>query len=226
MYSMDLCVYNFFTDSGHSIKRYILFDAMTECAYLHEDYSLKGVPVDFMWVLYGWDIDFYEIPKLWDKLTIETIASGYEKYFGYRNFHIRREGKEIAGGRSLWLAVSKENRSLIKIPEDVYMSYGLEPSDDNFDRNIKPAKGDYKDLRHFEVLKRDIDMNDHLNNAKTISYVYECIDFKPKRFQIIYKKQLYLGEKFKITGFYDDEGLNYKVIGEDGTMKCYGKVFK
>ena len=56
------------------------------------------------WVLAYWQVIVKRYPKLCERITVGTFASGFKGMFGNRNFYMKDEsGEQIACANSIWI---------------------------------------------------------------------------------------------------------------------------
>ena len=56
------------------------------------------------WVLAYWQVIVKRYPKLCERITVGTFASGFKGMFGNRNFYMKDEsGEQIACANSIWV---------------------------------------------------------------------------------------------------------------------------
>ena len=61
------------------------------------------------WVLAYWQVIVKRYPKLCEKITVGTFASGFKGMFGNRNFYMKDEsGEQIACANSIWVYMDVE----------------------------------------------------------------------------------------------------------------------
>ena len=61
------------------------------------------------WVLAYWQVIVKRYPKLCERITVGTFASGFKGMFGNRNFYMKDEsGEQIACANSIWVYMDVE----------------------------------------------------------------------------------------------------------------------
>lgn len=56
------------------------------------------------WLLSYWQVEVRRFPKLGDRITVGTLATGFKGFFGNRNFYIDDEsGERVACANSIWV---------------------------------------------------------------------------------------------------------------------------
>ena len=60
------------------------------------------------WVLAYWQVIVKRYPKLCERITVGTFASGFKGMFGNRNFYMKDEsGEQIACANSIWVYMDR-----------------------------------------------------------------------------------------------------------------------
>ena len=79
------------------------------------------------WVLSSWQIIINRMPKLYEKVWVQTWPHGFKNFFGYRIFAIRNEqGELLAYANSSWIFMNLATGRPSKIPEYMLEAYALE----------------------------------------------------------------------------------------------------
>jgi len=172
-----------------NIKVSSLFNYMQEVATNHANNIGIGKD-DLMknqtfWVLSRLKIDIINYPKFGEELKVVTWPKGTNKLFALRDFEIYGEdGTLVANATSAWLIVDllsmKPQRpavfadSVKKIAMDAIKEV---PG------KIKP-QSDWERSHEKRVGYSDLDINHHVNNAKYVEWIFDCMDkdfFKTNR---------------------------------------------
>lgn len=181
----------------------------------------------YAWVVYSWDVEIIEPLKANDEITISTHAIRMNKFYAYRNFSIKRDGKIVAKAYSVFLLIDVERKRPIKVPKEVEEAYGRQDSIYE-GRKVKFEK-DFDFEKKLAIRKVDLDQNMHVNNAIYLDLVRDLIDIKDQDveyFKIIYKNEikysdLVIGESVK-----NDQARDFRLRSEDGKVYTYGKIVK
>jgi len=118
-----------------------------------------------------------ETPKWQDIIEIKTYATDISGYFAYRNFEIIKEEKIIGNSTFLWLIKDKIKNRLIK-SENFIKKFPINHIERFFDLKEKiPEISEKKDTgEKIKVKYSDIDINNHVNNAKYLQWVIDSVD--------------------------------------------------
>ena len=164
------------------------------------------------WVLSRLAIEMQEMPKSYDKFTVETWVESAMKYFTSRNFKIcasasdvSEETEKVYGyGKSVWAMIDTETRQ----PVDIFSIHdGLikeyieteKPCPIAASSRVKMGK-DAELVRTIHTYYNDVDVNGHINSVKYIEHVLDLFDldyYKThflQRFEIAYVAESHQGD--------------------------------
>jgi medium-chain acyl-[acyl-carrier-protein] hydrolase len=168
-----------------------------------------GVGVDSLkkhhraWMLYKWDITIHKHPVYGDNIRVQTAPHSFYKFYAYRWFKILNDKDEVfVTANSLWLFINTDKRCPVKIPNDIYETYGVESNEHLKIDDIK--KLSFIDVeREFHVRYSDIDTNKHVNNVKYAAWAIETIpldivlNYNLSNLKVTYKKETTYGKTIK-----------------------------
>lgn len=147
------------------------------------------------WVLHRMDIKIHRYPNWRENITIETWPAAGDALRAYRDYRILDEdGEEIGVCLSYWMMINLKSRKPTRMPKEV-LDLRLSDIDHvlpiKTDR-LKPFKeADVK--KKFVVRKSDVDMNEHVNNARYVEWLMETYDedkaYLIKNIDIIFMKE-------------------------------------
>lgn len=230
MYSIDSRVRFSEVDADGNLTWLALIDYLQDCTT--EQSELLGIGIDYVrerhlaWVLLTWQICVNRMPKLSEKIRIETHPFDLKGFFGQRNFLLKDEqGEILAYANSIWVLIDTRTARPAKIPEEMYEAYELSPKYpmNYFGRKLKNPQ-DMEEKEAIPVLPWFIDTNHHMNNNK---YIMLALSFLPEDFHVEelraeYRVQAMLGdmlhpmvgmEEDKVTvSINSDEGRPYAII--------------
>ena len=171
-----------------------------------------GIGVSFMqqnklvWLLLDWKINVIKRPKYREKIYVETWSHKMERCYGYREFEIYNENKElIVKGTSKWVLIDMERKRPIRVPDEYavkYASYdkGYSVFGSEIEKIDETLEDSFTFVHNYEVHRRDIDVNQHMHNISYLELAYEVLPFdvyKDNTFnniRISYKKELKYGD--------------------------------
>lgn len=150
------------------------------------------------WLLSYWQVEARRFPKLGERITVGTLATGFKGFFGNRNFYIDDEnGDRLACANSIWVFIDVETGRPVKPGEEDMAPYGLEePLEMEYEgRKIRlPEAAQAYDS--FPVRKAHIDTNEHVNNSQYIQMVMDVLpgDIQVHKLRVDYKKPAVMGD--------------------------------
>lgn len=126
------------------------------------------------WMLHRIAISISELPVFGDEVEVVTWHKGSRGFKSYRDFEIIRNGEKLVSATSLWLFIDLERKKILKAPQDVIVSYTVEPgdaTDTDIDR-WKPENG-FEPESTVTITTRpsDYDPLGHVNNAFYFDYL-------------------------------------------------------
>ncbi len=190
-----------------------ILNYLEETAIAHSD--SVGLGIDKLktsglaWILNKWLLNITYYPAWGEKITVETWASKFERFYATREFCIRSaDGKIIGAATSRWIFLNINKKRPIRIPQEVINAYG-KTSDSLLKSPFidTDSAGAFTAAKEFSVRKSDIDTNDHVNNARYIEWILETIpaeidnNYILTDLEIEYKKETKYGAIIKAAAF-------------------------
>ena len=173
------------------------------------------------WVLLAWKVEVKKRPLMNDTLKVKTWSRCIEKIYAYRDFEVRNQYDElVAIASSKWLYIDIDIGKFIKIPEDVILSYKQEPLQVFEEKDLGKLKEPNTKVINkidFKITRNMIDVNMHLHNTYYLDIAKEVLPEEIalknefNNFEIMYKKEIKLGENVKAIYTKEDE-YNYIII--------------
>ena len=232
-------IHSFDCDHNEKARLESLVAYMGEASIGETTKVMEGVTEydDYIWIVYQWEIDIFDLPSMFDEITIETASVGTKKFYAYRNFKIIDDnGKEYVEGRTKWLLLDGKTGMPTRIPEELMSRYKTKEGLPQVGKDLKVKKLDYPNENGFSVRKTDIDGNKHVNNARYFGWIFESIDDeildnnKIKKVEIVYKKETKYGEnivtKSSNLNEEDEDLVIYnKIEDTEGNLKAFSKLY-
>lgn len=145
------------------------------------------------WLLLSWRVEFSRFPAYGETLLAHTWATHFEGIYGYRDFDlVAQSGEVLAVASTVWVLVDASTGRMKRVTQQIADLYGTEP------HHVFEAEQDWKmaapesysDICEFEVLKSDLDTNQHVNNTNYVRMVQEVLppDKQIRRLWVNYKK--------------------------------------
>lgn len=203
-YRKTFYIPNYDTDKHRRATPMAILTYLGETSGAHTDHigfsvdSLKDI--NYGWMLNRWKVKINRYPSVKEKITIETWSSGIDRFYATREFVIYDEENLVIGKAStVWIFLNMEKKKPIRIPaefNELINPIEEKTFDDFFDFKKDMKVEEYID---FHVRRSDIDYNNHVNNAKYLSWMLETIpehvyeNYMLNEFEILYKKETTYG---------------------------------
>lgn len=236
--SYEIVAEPFHVDFNGELTLGVLGNHLLNCASFHSAERGFGIASlneeNYTWVLSRLAIEIKQMPKEYEKFTIETWVEDVYKLFTDRNFLIlNSEGEEIGYARSIWAMINMENRmpaNLFEIHGDEMQKYVLAkslPIDKPSRIKVQASEPVYSHTAKY----CDIDINGHVNSMR---YIEHILDLYPKtlyeskriqRFEMAYVTESYYDDRLDF--FMDslgDDHYNIDVKKENGETVCRSKI--
>ena len=190
-----------------------LMQEASDCHSNQVGYGLNQIPqTGYSWVLHQQRCHMYQRPGWGTKLTIRTWSRGAEGLICLRDFEMFDEqGNKVAVATTSWLLIDARSQKMLKVPAGMMDEYGT-VEDAVFDEPMKRLKmlTDAPKTWEYTILKRDIDINRHVNNLCYLDYAVEslpagveAVDFNDVT--IMYKKAALLGDSIACFGDWETD---------------------
>ena len=219
IHSVDVDMYNRWKPSA-------IFASIQECSGHHMEtiHSSRDELLvnNLAWVVARSKLEMTRYPKNGEKITFKTWAANPIKFI-YPRYTVMEDeqGMEIGKAVVLWSVIDLGTHNLVVAPEQVVKFF-------EFDKNPMiilsfPTKLEFGNLDSnytYQAGFSDMDINQHINNAKYLDWIYNALDPKylathtPKSIQINYQTELLMGDIVGID--WALEGSTMKVTGSAG----------
>jgi len=159
-------------------------------------------------------IDIIRMPGYGERLTIATSVFEVQNFLGYRNTVIYdAKHKPCVVSWSTGAFVCLSNNRLTKVPPEISANivYDSKVEMEYLDRKINIPDGEHTSLLPVQVMRNDIDINRHMNNAQ---YVRVAMELLPTGFNTDM-----LRIEYKIPAVYGD--LLYPQLIWNGNNQIY-----
>lgn len=209
------------TDFTTKIKMHSIINYMQETSSLHSELLGDGYEAlgekGMYWVVSRIKINMIKYPKWNEDIIIETWPSGLDKMFYIRGFRIyNKDGEHIGDIDAAYLLISKNSPFPHKPKEDEFKYKVIKDRYKNYKRmdKFRLKKEEGKLVAKRKVRYNDIDLNNHVNNAKYVEWVEDCFDtsdFREKRIeslQVNFIKEAKEGQKILFYKHKDDKEKN------------------
>lgn len=175
------------------------------------------------WVLNKMRLEIDHLPKWQDIIHIKTWIESLDGIRSIRNFEIILNNRRIIGISTLWVIINTDRRrpESMLLPHSHFEKFnGITAIQQSF-KNI-PTQVEYKLLKNGIVEYSDLDMVQHVNNAKYIEWIINAIhsnslDFPTVReIDMIFQKEMLWETKYEIYINQDNDSYNFKISSSEG----------
>lgn len=128
------------------------------------------------WVVTQYHCEIDELPAPGDKITLATNASGYNRFFEYRDFFIENSaGQTIVAVKSQWVMFDLKKRKMTTADEKMMEEFQvpLLKKMPRFPR-IRPQEN-YEQQRQYRVRYDDLDTNHHMTNSHYFNWFVDML---------------------------------------------------
>lgn len=169
-------------DPSGRLTLYGLFDFLQKESIAHaEDLGVGRVALSeqgLVWMLCRMSVNIERRPELDEEIVIRTWPSGFDKLFALRDYEVMdNEGRTAVSARSGWLLIDIEKRRPLRPsgtdaplpPNEGILALPSPPR--GLDENPALAPRGERVVRY-----SDIDYNGHVNNARYVQWIQDCLD--------------------------------------------------
>ncbi len=182
------------------------------------------------WVVTQYHFDIKRLPAALEKVILTTEASGYNRFFEYRDFGIEDEnGQEMVNVQSQWVLFDLKKRKMVPTDEELMKDFKV-PLLKRMPRfpRLRPLSS-YEKKRQYRVRYDDLDTNHHLTNSHYFNWFIDMLDRDFLRKHIVSRIDIkfdqevqYAQQPFSCITLKQD-GSNlisyHEIQGEDGKAK-------
>jgi len=149
------------------------------------------------WVVVQYHMDIVKMPRLGQKLKVNTQATTYNKFFFYRDFWIDdEEGNHMVTAQSAFVLIDINQRKIVSATDRLDNKFGAEEVNkiQRFNRVRVPEDYDNEQEQHIGYY--NIDVNKHVNNSYYFDWMVDTLDIdfianhRIKSMDIKYDKEL------------------------------------
>lgn len=198
----------FHVDFTEKLTMGVLGNHLLNCAGFHAADRGFGIATlnenHYTWVLSRLAVEMKELPRAYEKFSIQTWVENVYRLFTDRNFAIlNAEGKPIGYARSVWAMISMQTRK----PADLLALHGGKITDyicTDVECPIdKPGRIKMEQpvlVGEHQAKYSDIDLNGHVNSIKYIEHILDLFpmeqfrDKTVRRFEVAYVAEGYYGD--------------------------------
>lgn len=160
-------------------------------------------------VLYGWRVRFLKDIDYTLPVAVRTGVMDADVFSGERGYEIWQCDEPVCIATGKWVAFDTRKMRMIKLPGQIIDAYGgaIPHNGMFFEKLCECENGRVFEKRQVEP--RDIDTNNHMNNAKSVEIALDNMPegFKISELRVVYKRQLCTAEVFEVCGCESDGGF-------------------
>lgn len=224
MYEFDSTVRYSEVDQEGKLTWIALMDYFQDCSVFHSEKVDLGVEYlgkrHLAWVLSSWQLCVKRMPKLAEKIKVQTWPYDMKGFYGYRNFVLRDEKDEmLAYANSVWVLVDTKIGRPVKVPQEMTDTYGMEPplSMECSSRKIEIPK-ECETCGKFTVPAYFIDTNQHMNNSRYVQVALKYLpeDFRAEEIRVEYRRAALQNDVLTPKVSIEADRVTVVLCGEDG----------
>jgi acyl-ACP thioesterase len=171
--TLDVTVSYWDVDRDAKLLLPAVFKYLQEAAIKHADQFDAGtramVSRGQSWVLNRLAATIHRYPQYEEPLRVVTWSSGIRAFKGYRDFRICSGEELVVSASSLWLYVSLNTKSLVRVPEEVAARFPSRPGavfrPDLDKLKLVPPDAASTQVCPVSIRYSDVDGNGHVNNT-------------------------------------------------------------
>ena len=131
------------------------------------------------WILTRLCLWIDALPCAGDPIRIRTWPSRLD-HLGYRGYELWEREKLLVRATSAWTVLDLTTRRLCPLPDDLVAAYPLRTLDHvPFESRVLPRLAAPQHSAPIVARHDDLDSNGHVNNARYLSWVLECLPRAP-----------------------------------------------
>lgn len=203
-------------DEYYGIKPYAILDIFQRVAGDHADNLGIGTKYceehNYAWILARQEVHVYNNPNPTETVIVKTFPHKPSKIEFKREYEMTSlDGKVYAKGCASWVMLDLTTKRMLK-SDNIYPDGEFVESIMFNEKLTKPknVKDDSKIIDEYKVVKSDIDIYHHMNNAKYAEVLFNFCEYKAKdiiHFAINYQHEIKQNEVMNI----------YKVVENNTT---------
>jgi acyl-ACP thioesterase len=234
----DFVAEPFHVDFSGRLTLGVLGNHLLNCAGFHASERGFGIATlnqdNYTWVLSRLAIEIDDLPRQYEKFSVQTWVEAVYRLFTDRNFAITdKDGRRIGYARSVWAMINLNTRK----PADLLSLHGGSIVDYVCDEPCPIEKPSRIKVTSREPVGRltakysDIDINGHVNSIRYIEHILDLFPIERykrqriRRFEMAYVAESYYGDE--LTFMVDEVGtneLNVEVVKNGEEVVCRSKI--
>lgn len=137
------------------------------------DFLKKGLG----WVVVDYHFDIKRLPAAGEEITFTTNASGYNRFFEYRDFGAYdKDDNKIIDVKSQWVILDLKKRKIVEANPELMQAFGNQELKKMPRFKRLRALATYESSQDYRVRYYDLDTNHHLTNSRYFDWVIDSLD--------------------------------------------------
>ncbi len=174
------------------------------------------------WILSAWQVEFCRQPALGEKVKVTTWPSGFQGFYGYRNYTLETgDGEVLAYANSIWVYMDLIRKRPCRPTEKELEAYVISPA---YPMEYAPRKiavpEETKEQESRRVRRIHLDCNGHMNNVRylemALEYIPETYDLHQVR--IDYRKEAHERDRIVPRIAQEEERIIVELCDEAGNI--------
>lgn len=186
---------------------------------------------DLTWVLHRMHIKIHKYPAWREEIQIKTWPSAGDALRTYRDYKVMdKNGEELGVCLSYWMMLNMKTRRPVRIPKELLE---LRLSSPGHTLKVKTNKilppGNPTAEKSFRVRKADLDMNNHLNNARYVDWLIETLPNQNfvTELDIVFLRESYYDELITSqTEIISDTFSKHQLLNKKGTAIALAEIHR
>jgi len=239
IYSYDININFSDVDKNNQMSNKGILRLMQEVAGICSGslgYGVNDVPkTGLAWLILNWKLQIFSRPRTNTKLTINTWTRSENPLFSYRDFEVYDNDILVAKASSKWVLFDVNKKCITKITPEHQEKYSCIDKfafDDNSTKKLKEPKNSEL-IMDYNVQRRDIDTNHHVNNLIYLDYAYEALpediysNLNFSNVEIMYKHEAKLGDALSLfyTAIEENEYIVTIKNKQDNKLNAIVKLY-
>ncbi|MGO4927043.1 acyl-[acyl-carrier-protein] thioesterase [Fundicoccus sp. Sow4_D5] len=184
------------------------------------------------WVITQSSVDIQRWPVLNERLNVTTRVIEVNRFFVKRHFEMRVANEVLLTVVSQYAIINLETRKMARVSVDSLENVdAVDGSIDYAFEQLRVPQGDSSvSQQDREIVARDIDYNQHVNNEVYIRWAYEMLpesyftQFKVKKIEVKYGSELRYDEAAEVVAYLPDASIIKEGLGGGSVFQTYQTI--
>lgn len=185
----------------------------------------------YAWVVSRFSFEMREVPRMYDRLNVETWIEDYGQLFTTRNFKLYDAAGGIAGlASSQWAIIDVNTRrpaALSSIGDYARLATG---EGVDMEKPLKLAGCEVESVSRHRVRYSDLDFNRHTNSMKYVEWMIDTLPIEQfgehslKRFDVNFLREARYGQAIEILSQTSPERSFFELRDENAKPICRAQL--